>query len=191
MKIKNLGLMAVTAIMIAATASQATANPGWGGGGCYRGGGYGYHGGWGGGGYAYRGGNWGGGCYRGGWGGGWNNGWNGYGWGALAGVAAGAVVAGALAAPYYAPTYYYPTVGYSQPVVQQVIVPQRQVVVQHVDSVLAKVQSKLAALGYYKGGIDGTFGPQTSAAVQQYQADNGIPVTGRLDNQTMAALGAK
>jgi peptidoglycan hydrolase-like protein with peptidoglycan-binding domain len=41
-----------------------------------------------------------------------------------------------------------------------------------------EAQRALAALGYYKGGIDGQFGPLTESAVRRYQAMNGLAVTG-------------
>ncbi len=56
-------------------------------------------------------------------------------------------------------------------------------------SVVAGAQEELAELGYYNGGIDGAFGPKTSAAVQRYQRDYGLPVTGRLDRNTRSSLG--
>jgi hypothetical protein len=54
---------------------------------------------------------------------------------------------------------------------------------------LIAAQSRLYRLGYYRGSVDGEFGPQTSRAIQHYQVDNGLPVTGRLDRRTMASLG--
>jgi len=45
-----------------------------------------------------------------------------------------------------------------------------------------------------KGGtnikVDGRFGPQTAAALRQFQQQKGLQATGRLDTQTLAALGA-
>jgi peptidoglycan hydrolase-like protein with peptidoglycan-binding domain len=49
-------------------------------------------------------------------------------------------------------------------------------------------QRALQAGGYYLGEIDGQFGPQTLAAVQHYQQSNRLPMTGRLDYRTLAAL---
>ncbi len=56
-------------------------------------------------------------------------------------------------------------------------------------NVLISAQSRLYRLGYYRGTVDGEFGPQTSRAIQHYQVDNGLPVTGRLDSRTLASLG--
>jgi len=54
---------------------------------------------------------------------------------------------------------------------------------------LVAAQSRLYRLGYYRGTVDGEFGPQTSKAIQHYQVDYGLPVTGRLDRRTLASLG--
>ena len=110
-----------------------------------------------------------------GWGGG---GW----WGPSFGVSFVAPV------PVYRPVYYAPapvyyaapapvyvrTVRYSQPVVS---------------STLVRAQSQLSNLGYYAGAVDGAFGPLTSRAISQYQADYGLRVTGRLDRATVKSLG--
>jgi hypothetical protein len=54
----------------------------------------------------------------------------------------------------------------------------------------AQIQSLQAALN--RAGIavavDGQAGPETQRALQQYQRDNGLPVTGELDEQTRARL---
>ena len=140
---------------------------------------------------AYPYGGWGG-CYRGGW---YGTGIpNGLGW-TMFGLGAAAVaapVAYAVAPPpvYAAP---YPSVGYYNPpqtvVVEQAPKQVRQVSSSPQSELLAKVQSKLAALGYYKGGIDGSFGPQTELAVTKFQNENGLPVTGRVDLKTLSSLG--
>ena len=44
------------------------------------------------------------------------------------------------------------------------------------------VQTALAAQGYYKGGIDGQAGPQTAAAIREYQRLYNMPQTGRIDS---------
>jgi peptidoglycan hydrolase-like protein with peptidoglycan-binding domain len=36
----------------------------------------------------------------------------------------------------------------------------------------------------YAGAIDGVFGPVTEAVVRQYQTDQGLPVTGVMDERT-------
>ncbi len=151
-----------------------------------------YCGGWGGG--SYRGGYGWGGCSRGGW---YGTGIpNGLGW-SLFGLGAAAVaapIAYAVAAP--APVYYAPapSVGYYNPP-QTVIVERKSVVRQiqssqaHTNDTLAKIQSKLASLGYYRGNIDGCFGPETAQAVSNFQAENSLSVTGRIDLKTLSSLG--
>ena len=56
---------------------------------------------------------------------------------------------------------------------------------------MAALQADLQAAGYYKGPIDGIYGPQTVAAVEQLQTDNGLPVTGLVDQATAVALDKK
>jgi peptidoglycan hydrolase-like protein with peptidoglycan-binding domain len=53
---------------------------------------------------------------------------------------------------------------------------------------LRQVQQELKSAGLYKGRIDGLMGPQTRHAVAQFQQQNGLRQTGRLDRQTLAAL---
>ena len=53
---------------------------------------------------------------------------------------------------------------------------------------LQKVQLKLTALGYECAG-DGCYGdPQTASAIKRFQAENGLPVSGWLDLETLTAL---
>jgi N-acetylmuramoyl-L-alanine amidase len=49
-------------------------------------------------------------------------------------------------------------------------------------------QERLAALGYFPGGIDGNVGPRTRSAVRSFQEQNGLVVTGTLDPTTIAAI---
>ncbi|WP_345761287.1 peptidoglycan-binding domain-containing protein [Diaminobutyricibacter sp. McL0608] len=53
------------------------------------------------------------------------------------------------------------------------------------------LQQDLAAAGYYKGEVDGIYGPQTVTAVEDLQKASGLPVTGAVDKATAAALDAK
>ena len=55
---------------------------------------------------------------------------------------------------------------------------------------ITQIQRALKAAGYKPGPIDNIFGSQTRAALTKYQRDNGLPV-GRLDKQTLSALGVK
>ena len=57
------------------------------------------------------------------------------------------------------------------------------------DQVVADVQGALQQLGYYQGPIDGVLGPATQEAIERYQRDHGLPVTGGIDPQTLASMG--
>jgi len=52
------------------------------------------------------------------------------------------------------------------------------------------LQNALTAAGLYDGPVDGVYGPDTAAAVQQLQADSGLPATGFVDQATADALDA-
>ncbi len=120
---------------------------------------------------------WGGGF---GWGGGGYCGprWGGYGWGGPA-IGIGFAAPVAVYRPVYyatpAPAYYVRTVTYRTAPAPS--------------STLMRAQSQLLNLGYYRGSVDGSFGPLTNRAILQYQADYGLPVTGRLDRATLKSLG--
>lgn len=51
------------------------------------------------------------------------------------------------------------------------------------------VQDKLHQLGAYAGAVDGTWGPDSQAALQQFQQGHGLQVTGQINPATAAALG--
>lgn len=53
------------------------------------------------------------------------------------------------------------------------------------------LQTDLQRAGYDPGPIDGVYGPETVAAVQQLQTQSGLPVTGFVDEATARALQAK
>ena len=55
--------------------------------------------------------------------------------------------------------------------------------------VVANVQSALQQQGYYQGEIDGVLGPQTRAALAEYQTAQGIEPTGAVDEPTLETLG--
>lgn len=61
---------------------------------------------------------------------------------------------------------------------------------QWVSDYVAAIQTDFRALGYYNGAIDGIYGPRTIEAVEQFQEENGLPVTGLVDPATMAAVNA-
>jgi hypothetical protein len=108
---------------------------------------------------------------------GWGGGWGGpfFGIGFVAPI------------PVYRPVYYAAPapVYYSAPVYVRTV---RYKTVT-VNGTLVRAQSQLSSLGYYGGAVDGAFGPLTSRALAQYQADYGLPVTGRLDRATLKSLG--
>ena len=55
-------------------------------------------------------------------------------------------------------------------------------------STVSRVQSRLADRGYYQGQIDGDIGPGTRNAILNYQSDNGLRVTGRINDSLLASL---
>ena len=55
--------------------------------------------------------------------------------------------------------------------------------------VVANVQSALQQQGYYQGEIDGVLGPETRAALAEYQSAQGIEPTGAVDEPTLETLG--
>lgn len=67
---------------------------------------------------------------------------------------------------------------------------QQQQALATVTDYTAELQAALKATGYYTGEVDGVYGPLTVDAVEQLQMDNGLPVTGLVDQATAAALEA-
>jgi hypothetical protein len=53
---------------------------------------------------------------------------------------------------------------------------------------VAQVQELLEAAGFHPGPIDGVLGPRTRRALRHYQASQGLPATGALDEATRQAL---
>ena len=56
-------------------------------------------------------------------------------------------------------------------------------------STLKEAQQKLNDEGYNAGRADGKWGTKTAEAVKSFQEKNKLPVTGKLDKQTLADLG--
>jgi peptidoglycan hydrolase-like protein with peptidoglycan-binding domain len=52
-----------------------------------------------------------------------------------------------------------------------------------------EAQQRLLDKGYDPGVVDGISGPRTANALRQFQRDQGLVATGRLDGETMNALG--
>jgi len=61
---------------------------------------------------------------------------------------------------------------------------------QWVSDYVSAIQTDLQTIGYYDGEIDGIYGPLTIEAVEGFQEDNGLPVTGLVDPPTQGALQA-
>jgi hypothetical protein len=57
------------------------------------------------------------------------------------------------------------------------------------DQVIANVQSALQQQGYYQGEVDGLLGPQTRAAIAEYQRATGLAETAAIDQPTLESLG--
>ncbi len=55
--------------------------------------------------------------------------------------------------------------------------------------VIVGAQALLARAGYFRSGIDGHFGPGTATAVRAFQSQTGILPNGRLNMETLSALG--
>lgn len=56
------------------------------------------------------------------------------------------------------------------------------------ESLEAAVEQALAKKGYYHGDIDGVIGPMARQAIRDYQRDNGLAVTGRINNGLLGSL---
>jgi len=57
------------------------------------------------------------------------------------------------------------------------------------DASVEHAQQALKDAGHDPGTIDGVMGARTTAALKAYQQNQGLPVTGRLDDATAAKLG--
>jgi len=54
---------------------------------------------------------------------------------------------------------------------------------------IQQMQKALKEKGHDPGPVDGVMGPQTTAAIKAYQKEQGLDVTGRLDEATAGKLG--
>jgi hypothetical protein len=57
------------------------------------------------------------------------------------------------------------------------------------DSVVIRVQERLARTGYYRGPIDGVIGPRTRYALQAYERNHGLPADGIIDARLLRTMG--
>jgi hypothetical protein len=55
--------------------------------------------------------------------------------------------------------------------------------------VISNVQAALREQGYYNDNIDGLIGPNTRAALRNFQRNNNLPITAAIDGPTLQALG--
>jgi Putative peptidoglycan binding domain len=86
---------------------------------------------------------------------------------------------------YWYPAYgydpSYSTYAYDEPIYGYDQLPPGQVI--------ANVQSALQEQGYYNDAVDGLIGPNTRAALSNFQRDQGLPITAAIDGPTLQALG--
>ncbi len=54
-----------------------------------------------------------------------------------------------------------------------------------------QAQEQLKAAGFDPGPLDGILGPKARAALREYQAAQGLPTTGMLDEKTRKSLGVQ
>ncbi|MGA1263562.1 MAG: peptidoglycan-binding protein [Prochlorothrix sp.] len=59
------------------------------------------------------------------------------------------------------------------------------------NSATADLQADLADLGYYRGRVDGMYGPLTEEAIRNFERDSNLPVTGVVSIQLLNALDAE
>lgn len=76
----------------------------------------------------------------------------------------------------YRPPTYYPSNYY------------RSTATSYSADLAVDVQRALRRSGYYYGDIDGDIGPESRAAIREFQRDRGLPATGRIDSSLLRAL---
>jgi Putative peptidoglycan binding domain len=57
------------------------------------------------------------------------------------------------------------------------------------DQIIANVQYALQQLGYFSEEVDGVLGAVTRSAIEDYQVENNLPVTGAIDRPLLISLG--
>jgi len=91
---------------------------------------------------------------------------------------------------YWDNSYWYPAWGYAPDSVYYVDAPiYSSSPAEDPAQTVANVQSALQEQGYYQGEIDGVLGPQTRAALAEYQSAQGLEPTGLVDEPTLETLG--
>ena len=56
------------------------------------------------------------------------------------------------------------------------------------DPLVLEVQTRLQALGYHRGELDGRMGAATREAIRAYRYDTGLPISGAIDGPLLASL---
>lgn len=59
------------------------------------------------------------------------------------------------------------------------------------ESNIRDIQQSLNTEGYFRGSVDGVFGPDTVAALRQFQLDNGLESNGLVTGRTLDTLGVQ
>jgi hypothetical protein len=57
------------------------------------------------------------------------------------------------------------------------------------DQIIANVQYALQQLGYFSEAVDGVLGGVTRSAIEDYQVESNLPVTGAIDRPLLVSLG--
>ncbi len=91
--------------------------------------------------------------------------------------------------PPAAPPVVSPSALASPPVVQGLVPTPPEIGTRLSPAAVRNLQGRLRQLGYYTGGIDSEWGPSSEAALTRFQQASGIPSTGRINPQTVAAMG--
>lgn len=90
---------------------------------------------------------------------------------------------------YWDAGYWYPAWGYDPAAVYVYDGPIYSYDNLPPDEVIMSVQSELEFQGYYHGPIDGQLGPETRAAIADFQKDHELEVTSAVDEPTVNLLG--
>ena len=56
------------------------------------------------------------------------------------------------------------------------------------NALVRQIQKSLLEMGYYEGKVDGLYGPQTKRAIEQYEQDRGLTITGKATQELFADI---
>lgn len=59
----------------------------------------------------------------------------------------------------------------------------------HFKRIVERIQMMLFAFGFYSGNVDGIVNTETAIAIAKYQNENGLPITGAVDETLIKRLG--